>query len=318
MTFQRKAQRLHLMPFREYMCHAQHVHLSQMCFVELLQVPFSKQLDKEMSVSTKRKGCSFPMKLFKILWDADQGHHHRDVIAWLPDGKAFKIYSERKFRDHIMGRYFTQTNFKSFTRQLYLYGFLKMSSPDPDTGVFYHPRFIRSDPQGCVTIKRNQFEGDRRLSKMRVPGEGVHKKSKNLQEDWSPRTSPSVSKADEYSLVGTCFALSQADLSPASPTAVTTRSASFLNKSLWSDGYHHYQEFMPITKILDEACLLTEEGDLPLQTIASCAPEESITMDDLFTEIQSTFTSSNQGLEIDDLILEPRPIEEMIRLPIFK
>jgi HSF-type DNA-binding len=263
-----------------------------------------------MPLTTKRKGSSFPMKLFKILWDADKGHHHREVISWLPDGKSFKIYSEQRFREQVMGRYFTQTNFKSFTRQLYLYGFLKMSSSDPDSGVFYHPCFIRSDPQACVTIKRNQFEGDRRLSKIRVSIEGS-----------LPRTESSGKAADKNAPPETCLALYQAALSPALPTGSTSRSHGFSNESSWSDEKDYDLEFLPIMNILDEACLLTEVGDYHLiPPTASCASQESETLDDLFLEIQSTFAStSNQVLEIDyDLFLEPRPIEEMLRLPRLK
>ena len=260
-----------------------------------------------MPLTTKRKGSSFPMKLFKILWDADHGHHHREVISWLPDGKSFKIYSEQRFREQVMGRYFTQTNFKSFTRQLYLYGFLKMSSSDPDSGVFYHPCFIRSDPQACVTIKRNQFEGDRRLSKIRVSIEGS-----------LPRAESSGKAADKNAPPETCFALYQAALSPASPTCSTSRSLGISNEGSWSEDFD--LEFLSIMNILDEACLVAEVGDYHLiPPTASSASQESETLDDLFDEIQSTFASSHQVLEIDDdLFLEPRPIEEMVRLPRLK
>jgi hypothetical protein len=46
--------------------------------------------------------------------------------------------------------------------QLYLYGFLKVQS-GPDEGSFHHPKFVRGDHDSCLSLRRNQFEGDRRL-----------------------------------------------------------------------------------------------------------------------------------------------------------
>ncbi len=59
----------------------------------------------------------FPMKLRRLLDDAvEEGNEH--IISWLPNGKAFKIHDSDAFTDVILKRYFRQTRFKSFTRQL--------------------------------------------------------------------------------------------------------------------------------------------------------------------------------------------------------
>ena len=41
-------------------------------------------------------------------------------------------------------------------------------SDGPNEGAFFHPKFVRGDREGCLSIRRNQFEGDRRQSKQRT------------------------------------------------------------------------------------------------------------------------------------------------------
>lgn len=105
----------------------------------------------------------FPWKLHHMLEEADKPTGgFNNVVSWLPDGKAFKIYDQEAFLE-VMRTYFNQSKIKSFTRQLYIYGFLKI--PDgPNEGAFYHPEFVRDDKQSCFSLRRNQA-GDRRRVK---------------------------------------------------------------------------------------------------------------------------------------------------------
>ena len=106
----------------------------------------------------------FPWKLHHMLEEADRPETgFGNIVSWLPDGKAFKIYDQEAFVETVMRTYFNQSKVKSFTRQLYIYGFLKI--PDgPNEGAFYHPEFIRDDKQSCFSLRRNQA-GDRRRIK---------------------------------------------------------------------------------------------------------------------------------------------------------
>ena len=47
----------------------------------------------------------------------------QDVVSWLPGGRAFKVHQTDNFVATIMPRYFNQTKYKSFGRQLHIYGF---------------------------------------------------------------------------------------------------------------------------------------------------------------------------------------------------
>jgi hypothetical protein len=260
----------------------------------------------------------FPAKLYRILRDAE-GSSHGDIIAWLPDGKSFKIHSEQKFCDVVMKHYFTQTNLKSFTRQLYLYGFLKMSS-GPDSGVFYHPRFIRSDPQGSMSIKRNQFKGDRRQSKTHGS-----KTKKNQEEKASPRF-PSKLKPPgwEGGLHTSTFAQFAPTVSRFLPPPMRSVSVSSTTSRSRDNVDRRIQ---PILSILDQAFRVMDDCDahdapLPIflpqnamdvpGPIPSSFGANEIPDDWLFTVDE---TSPSNVFDLDDL-LAPRPIEEMIRSPL--
>ncbi len=111
------------------------------------------------------------------------------IVTWLPDGKAFKIYDQEAFVETIMKIYFNQSKIKSFTRQLYIYGFLKIPN-GPNEGAFYHPDFVRDDKQSCFSLRRNQV-GDRR----RV-------KAATRRGSASSNTSTSSAESSSHSSVG--------------------------------------------------------------------------------------------------------------------
>jgi hypothetical protein len=135
----------------------------------------------------------FPWKLHELLEHVERDSNDH-IIAWLPCGRAFKIHKPDEFCDSIMTKYFRQTQFKSFTRQvgsnlaienkyrvrlivssrfvvshllqkLYTYGFSKIERGDAD-GAFAHPEFVKGNRSLCLTLGRNRF-GDRRLKKSR-------------------------------------------------------------------------------------------------------------------------------------------------------
>lgn len=75
------------------------------------------------------------------------GYAH--VISWMPDGKSFKIHvdgslveEDEKAIVEILKRTFNQTRFKSFLRQLQLYGF-ERTYKGPRRGECKHELFVR-------------------------------------------------------------------------------------------------------------------------------------------------------------------------------
>jgi len=97
---------------------------------------------------------AFPFKLYSMLEDADaQGF--ADVISWQPGGKSFKVHQTSAFSKTIMKSYFAQTKFKSFQRQLNIYGWKKVPL-GPNKGGYMHVNFIRGQPELCDLIVRRK------------------------------------------------------------------------------------------------------------------------------------------------------------------
>ena len=59
----------------------------------------------------------FPRRVRLLLNDAAR-EGNQDIASWSPNGKTFFIHDPERFKSTIMSRYFRQTRFSSFTRQL--------------------------------------------------------------------------------------------------------------------------------------------------------------------------------------------------------
>lgn len=103
------------------------------------------------SVGRKRPPV-FPQKLYDMLENAERdGYSH--IISWMPDGKSFKIHvdptssCEKSKEDEeaivaILKKTFNQTRYKSFLRQIQLYGFQRVYK-GPQKGECSHELFVR-------------------------------------------------------------------------------------------------------------------------------------------------------------------------------
>ena len=79
------------------------------------------------------KAC-FPLKLMCILRHTEELAH---VITWMKHGRSFIVRDQEAFRDDVMPRFFKPTLYKSFIRQLSLWGFKRITK-GPDAGSYYH------------------------------------------------------------------------------------------------------------------------------------------------------------------------------------
>ena len=69
-----------------------------------------------------KKEKKFPWILHKIIDEAEHdGNQH--IVAWMPMGRSFIVHKRDTFTEQILPRYFRQTKYKSFVRQLNLWGF---------------------------------------------------------------------------------------------------------------------------------------------------------------------------------------------------
>lgn len=104
----------------------------------------------------------FAWKLYEML-EMIERNQVDDIVSWVDDGQAFKVHNLKRFVAEIVPKYFKQSKYKSFQRQLYFYGFTRVSSSSSDCkgwtiGSYRHPMFRRGYKTLClsmVPIKKN-------------------------------------------------------------------------------------------------------------------------------------------------------------------
>jgi hypothetical protein len=79
------------------------------------------------------------------------------TVAWQPCGRAFKVNDAKAFAGSIMPRYFNQTQYKSFQRQLNIYGFRRIAAGSTK-GAYAHDLFIRGRPDICRYMVRTKVK----------------------------------------------------------------------------------------------------------------------------------------------------------------
>ena len=76
-----------------------------------------------------------------------------NVVSWLPCGLGFKVHIPSQFTANIMPTYFNQTKYKSFQRQLNMYGFHRLVK-GRDRGACTHPLFVKGKKELCNRMVR--------------------------------------------------------------------------------------------------------------------------------------------------------------------
>ena len=89
--------------------------------------------------TTESKFIPFPMVLHELLKKCERGSFG-DIISWQPHGLAFKIRKRDEFIDIILPRFFKHKQIKSFMRQLYYYGFHRITQ-GVDKDCYHHVLF---------------------------------------------------------------------------------------------------------------------------------------------------------------------------------
>jgi hypothetical protein len=102
----------------------------------------------------------FPCQLYQMLEDAEvQGFDH--IVSWLPCGTALKVHSQKDFeKKKIMSRYFKQTRYKSFQKQLNLYRFQRTVG-GAKKGAYSHELFRRGQKDLCKRMARPRLNSNK-------------------------------------------------------------------------------------------------------------------------------------------------------------
>ena len=80
------------------------------------------------------------------------------IIDWMPHGRAFIVRQPKIFQVQILPRFFKQTKFLSFTRQLNLWGFKRITQ-GLDSGAYYHKLFLPGHPNLAMRMTRQKIKG---------------------------------------------------------------------------------------------------------------------------------------------------------------
>jgi len=149
----------------------------------------------ESSANRKVNMNRFPAKLHQLLEDA----HHQgmdDVVSFYDHGRAFCVHNMTRFTQELMPKYFKQSKWNSFARQLSLYGFQRLGggkSPlhsNCSGGCYYHELFLR-----------NRLDLTEYMGRVGVPGPTDRRKLRSIHAHLPKKEPPfaSLPKMTEYS-----------------------------------------------------------------------------------------------------------------------
>lgn len=105
------------------------------------------------SSSSSPSSSLFPSKLHAMLEDASEKGFD-DIVCWMPGGSSFKVLDTHRFSLSVMPQYFNQRKYKSFLRQLNLYGFARIHH-GPHKGGYAHKFFLQGMPDFCERINKD-------------------------------------------------------------------------------------------------------------------------------------------------------------------
>jgi hypothetical protein len=110
-------------------------------------------------IQEERSNAQFPWKLHELLTQAEKNGNDA-IISWLPGTDAFKVHNKQKFATEILPAYFNATKYKSFQRNLNLWGFETITE-GPNKGGCYHKLFLRDDREKCHYMTRQKVKGNK-------------------------------------------------------------------------------------------------------------------------------------------------------------
>jgi len=172
---------------------------SDECFIGTEDMTQTGILDNYSATSSAQSDCEeegddgnfvnhsvpFPWKLHEMLEIAEK-EEFTNIVSWLPDHQSFKVYQIEVFVRDVMPKYFRQTKYKSFQRQLNMWGFERLLS-GPSKGGYLHQHFKRGQPALCRYMKRLKIKGTGNKKSVSSPLEpSSNTKTKNSTQ-LSPR-----------------------------------------------------------------------------------------------------------------------------------
>mmetsp|Transcript_2736 Transcript_2736/g.4036 ORF Transcript_2736/g.4036 Transcript_2736/m.4036 type:complete len:502 (+) Transcript_2736:45-1550(+) len=98
----------------------------------------------------KKSDRNFPARLHVILSNEQYSH----IISWMPHGRAWKVKNKELLVEEVIPKFFGQSKFASFARQLSGWGFKRLHQTGADFGCYYHECFLRGHPRLTALMRR--------------------------------------------------------------------------------------------------------------------------------------------------------------------
>jgi len=113
--------------------------------------------ERRQGSAKDHSNVQFPWRLHELLSEAE-ANGKSEIISWLPDANAFKVHNKVRFTKEILPSYFNATKYKSFQRNLNLWGFETIQE-GPSKGAAFHPLFIKGNREKCHYMNRQKVKG---------------------------------------------------------------------------------------------------------------------------------------------------------------
>lgn len=163
----------------------------------------------------------FPWRLHQMLEEIEKAGED-NIVSWLQDGMHFQVHNPQLFVQHTIPKFFKQKSYKSFQRQLHLYGFQRVLE-GPNRGAYFHESFLKENRKLSLEISRIKAPKRRRPPvppvKKEMPQTSVQTKPKDSISSVLDRFQP---LSQDNSKV--CLPVSPTPLSPTPLPAQATRS----------------------------------------------------------------------------------------------
>ncbi|CAJ1934513.1 unnamed protein product [Cylindrotheca closterium] len=94
----------------------------------------------------------------QMLEETTAVENEREIVSWMPHGRAFKVHQSDAFVKLIMPRYFKTAKITYFSDALRLWGFCRLKNKGPDKGAYFHLHFVRGDATQTRHLSRKQMK----------------------------------------------------------------------------------------------------------------------------------------------------------------
>lgn len=130
--------------------------------------------DSDHDGDSKKPALQFPLVLHDLLNSAET-QDHEWIVSWLPGNpqNSFKVHDKEMFVERVLPRFFKQTHYKSFLRQLNLWGFTRIIGSDEDSsskGGYRHNLFVKGEPDLCLDMKRKKMKKSKNFKSIQEGG----------------------------------------------------------------------------------------------------------------------------------------------------